>query len=475
MRSAESKRLDMLHGPIWSKLPQFALPVAATAILEQLFNASDIAVVGNFTGADKTIAVAAVGANSALIALIVNLFIGIALGANVVIANAVGRGDREAVQKAVHTSIVFSLLGGIVVAVLGELAAAALLRTLHVPDDVFPQALLYLRIYLMGMPVILLYNFEAAIFRSVGETRVPLVALAMSGVLNVLLNLFFVAVLHMTVNGVAIATVIANAFSSALLFRRLLRSVQAVVENVAQELLSGSRLEPRKLRMDGRSLWMILRIGLPAGLQSAVFAISNIVIQSAINSLGKVVMAASSAAYNIEVFAYDVMNSYNQACTTFVGQNYGAGQIRRCRKTLYLCLIEDAVSLGATVALVLLTGRFLLSIFNNDPQVVALGYDRLKIVFFAYIFSLLYEVMSGYLRGFGISLVPAALTALGVCGIRIAWIHFVFPQHPTLQTIMTSYPVSLSATALMIFIALLCYRPARKHAAMEREPAPAGN
>ena len=171
MRSAESKRLDMLHGPIWSKLPQFALPVAATAILEQLFNASDIAVVGNFTGADKTIAVAAVGANSALIALIVNLFIGIALGANVVIANAVGRGDREAVQKAVHTSIVFSLLGGIVVAALGELAAAALLRTLHVPDDVFPQALLYLRIYLMGMPVILLYNFEAAIFRSVGETR----------------------------------------------------------------------------------------------------------------------------------------------------------------------------------------------------------------------------------------------------------------------------------------------------------------
>ena len=158
-------------------------------------------------------------------------------------------------------------------------------------------------------------------------------------------------------------------------------------------------------------------------------------------------MAASSAAYNIEVFAYDVMNSYNQACTTFVGQNYGAGQIRRCRKTLYLCLIEDAVSLGATVALVLLTGRFLLSIFNNDPQVIALGYDRLKIVFFAYIFSLLYEVMSGYLRGFGISLV---------------------------QTIMTSYPVSLSATALMIFIALLCYRPARKHAAMEREPAPAG-
>ena len=280
----------MLHGTLWDKIPRFAVPVAATAILSQLFNAADIAVIGNFTGELRTVAVAAVGTNSSIISLIVNLFIGIALGANVVIANAVGRGDREAVQKAVHTSIVFSLLGGIVVAVLGELAAATLLRTLHVPDDVFPQALLYLRIYLMGMPVILLYNFEAAIFRSVGETRVPLVALAMSGVLNVLLNLFFVAVLHMTVNGVAIATVIANAFSSALLFRRLLRSGKDI------------RLEPRKLRMDGRSLWMILRIGLPAGLQSAVFAISNIVIQSAINSLGKVVMAASSAAYNIEVF-----------------------------------------------------------------------------------------------------------------------------------------------------------------------------
>ena len=454
--------MDMLHGSIWNKIPRFALPIAATGILEQLFNASDIAVVGNFTGAQRTAAVAAVGANSPVIGLIVNLFIGIALGANVVIANAIGRGDKATIRRAVHTSIVTALVGGALVAVLGEVIAAGLLSLLNVPADVYPLAEQYLRIYLIGMPVILLYNFEAAIFRSIGDTRSPLIALALSGVLNVLLNLFFVIVLHMTVNGVAIATVLSNAVSSAILFRKLLRSDTSI------------RVERRELRIDWAVLRRILQIGLPAGIQSAVFAVSNIVIQSAINSLGKVVMAASSAAYNIEVFAYDVMNSYNQACTTFVGQNYGAGQIRRCRKTLYLCLIEDAVSLGATVALVLLTGHFLLSIFNNDPQVIALGYDRLKIVFFAYIFSLLYEVMSGYLRGFGISLVPAALTAFGVCGIRIAWIHFAFPQHPTLQTIMTSYPVSLSATALMIFIALLCYRPARKHAAMEREPAPAG-
>ena len=211
------KQLDMLHGSIWNKIPQFALPVAATAILEQLFNASDVAVVGNFTGADRTIAVAAVGANSPLISLIVNLFIGIALGTNVVIAHAIGHGNREDVHSAVHTSVLLSLLGGALVALVGELIAAPVLGLLNVPEDVFPLALLYLCIYLAGMPVILLYNFEAAIFRSVGETRIPLIALATSGVLNVALNLFFVAVLRMTVNGVAIATVISNALSSAIL------------------------------------------------------------------------------------------------------------------------------------------------------------------------------------------------------------------------------------------------------------------
>ena len=459
MEIRKKRPLDMLHGPIWNKLPRFALPVAATAILEQLFNASDVAIVGNFTGAGKTVAVAAVGANSAVIALIVNLFVGIALGANVVIANAVGREDREEVQKAVHTSVVVAFLGGILVALAGELAAGPLLRSLHVPDDVFPQALLYLRIYLLGMPVILLYNFEAAMFRSIGDTKVPLMALAVSGVLNVLLNLFFVAVLHMAVNGVAIATVASNAFSSVLLYRRLRRTTQAI------------HLDPGQLRIDGAVLRHILQIGLPAGLQSAVFAVSNIVIQSAINSLGTVVMAASSAAYNIEIFAYDVLNSFSQACTTFVGQNYGAGQIRRCRRILFLSLGEDLIASASAIALVLFAGRYLLAVFNNDPEVIALGYMRLTMVFSAYTFSMLYEVMSGYLRGFGISLTPAVLTTVGVCGIRIAWIQLVFPQSRTFHTIMTAYPVSLSATALLILIALLCYRPSRRYAHMESGPA----
>lgn len=449
-QAVQKQKLDMLSGPLWNKIPQFALPVAATAILEQLFNASDIAVVGNFSGAASTIAVAAVGANSFVISLVVNFFIGIALGANVVIANAIGREDTDAVHRAVHTAVVVAVLGGVLVTVLGELAAGPALRALNVPAEVLPYALLYLRIYLLGVPVILLYNFEAAIFRSVGDTRVPLQTLAFSGVLNVLLNLFFVIVLHMTVNGVATATVLSNAISSVLLFVRLRRSDKAI------------HLEWAALRIDRRSLQKILQIGIPAGIQSAVFSISNIVIQSAINSLGTVVMAASSAAFNIEVVAYDVLNSFSQACTTFVGQNYGAGKLDRCRKTLVLCLVEDALASGIAILLVLGSGHFLLSIFNRDPEVIALGYTRLMTVFTAYFFSMLYEVMSGYLRGFGISLVPALLTMLGVCGVRILWIATAFPRNRTFQTILLAYPLSLAATAVLILLALLIYHPSRR-------------
>ena len=443
-------QLDMPHGPIWSRIPQFALPVAATAILEQLFNASDIAVVGNFTGTERTVAVAAVGANSSIISLIVNLFVGIALGANVAIAHAIGRGDKTSVQKTVHTSIILALAGGLLIALAGELAAAPVLKLLQVPDDVFPLALLYLRIYLLGMPVILLYNFEAAIFRSIGETKTPLLALAFSGCLNVVLNLFFVIVLHMTVNGVAIATVISNCVSSLILFWKLRHSKLEIHVSV------------KDLKIDPESMGRILKIGLPAGIQSAVFSLSNIVIQSSINSLGTIVMAASSAAYNLEIITYDILNSFSQACTTFVGQNFGAGNMKRCSKTLALCIVEGLVVLAAAIMLILFFGHSLLALFNSDPQVVSTGYIRLMAIVRAHVFSLLYEVMSGYLRGLGISMVPAILTIIGVCGIRFMWVQFVFPQDPTFQTIMNVYPVSLSTTAFMVFCALLYYTHKRK-------------
>ena len=458
-KELKKQKLDMLNGSIWNKLPVFALPIAATGILEQLFNASDIAIVGNFAQTDKTAAVAAVGANSPIIGLILNLFIGIALGANVVIANAIGRDDRQTVQKAVHTSMVVSVIGGVLVAVIGELIAEPLLTALNVPNDVLELALLYLRIYFLGMPVILLYNFEAAIFRSIGETKMPLIALTLSGILNVLLNLFFVIVLKMSVNGVATATVLANVVSAGILYIKLVKSDKYI------------KVEFKKLRIDGKVFAKIMQIGLPAGIQSAVFAVANIVIQGAINSLGTVVIAASSAAFNIEIIAYNVMNSFSQACTTFVGQNFGANKLDRCKKTLFLCLIEDAIASGTAILIVLITGKFLLSIFNNNPEVIEIGYTRLVIIFIAYIFSMLYEVMSGYLRGFGFSLVPAILTTVGVCVLRIIWINTVFPANRTFVTIMTAYPVSLATTAVLIFIALIIYRPSKRFANKGKEKA----
>ena len=344
-----------------------------------------------------------------------------------------------------------AVIGGILVTIVGELGIAYLLKSLNVPSDVFKLALLYMRIYLLGMPAILLYNFEAAIFRSIGDTKVPLQALAISGVLNVLLNLFFVIVLHMTVNGVAIATVIANVVSSTVLFIKLRKTDKLI------------HVDINDLRFSKDTFGKIMRIGLPAGIQSGVFAIANIVIQAAINSLGTIVIAASSAALNIEMFAYFVLNSFSQACTTFTSQNYGAGNVKRCKKTLLLCIIEDAIASAAIIAVVLLTGKSLLAIFNNNQQVIEIGYTRLLIIFFAYIFSMIYENMSGYLRGFGISLIPAILTIIGVCVVRIVWIYTVFPLHRNFKTIMLAYPLSLSTTAVLIFIAVLVCRPAKRY------------
>lgn len=449
----ERKQLDMLRGPIWDKIPRFALPIAATAILGQLFNAADIAVVGNFTGDLRTASVAAVSATSAIIGLVINLFIGISLGANVTIAYAVGQRDEQAVSRAVHTAIVMAVLGGMLAATVGELIASPLLKALRTPDEVFPLALLYLRIYFAGLPVIMLYNFEAAIFRSVGETKIPLMALTLSGILNVILNLFFVAILHMTVDGVATATVIANAVSAAILYYKLRRTDRII------------RVSPKALRIDVKSMKRMLRIGLPAGLQSAVFSVANIIIQSAINSLGTIVMAASGASFNIEIITYNILNSFSQACTTFVGQNYGAGDVKRCKRTMLLCLLEGAIALALAIALILPFGKQLLSVFNNDPQVIDVGYIRLVTLMTAHIFSLCYEVLSGYLRGFGISVLPAVLTMVGVCGTRLSWIYWVFPKSQTFQTIMAVFPISLALTALLMLIAVLCCRPARRFAA----------
>ena len=441
----------MIEGSLWNKILGFAFPLALTGILQQLFNAADIAVVGNFTGEMGKACMAAVGANTPMIALIVNSFLGISLGTNVVIANAIGRKDEEAVHKAVHTSMIVAVIGGIIVSLLCELLAEPILRTQNISEEAVDMAILYFRIYVAGLPVILLYNFEAAIFRGVGNTKTPFLALVISGVVNVGMNLLFVVVLHRTVDGVAMATVISNALSSVILLIFLKRSKSEV------------RFDWKKLKVDWRILGRILKIGLPASAQACVFSTANIIIQAAINSLGTTVAAASSAAFNIEIFSYYVLNSFGQACTTITGQNFGAHKIDRCKKTLKLCIIEGIIIEGLMVFTLIFWGKSLIAIFNPAPELVEIGYTRVVLITTAHLFSLFYDVISGYLRGYGISLSPAIVTMVCICGIRLVWIYSVFAQFHTFKCIMTVYPISLGTTALAMLILLLVKRPARKY------------
>ena len=438
----------MLTGSLWRAIPLFALPVAATSILEQLSNLIATVVIGQFSGTEGTLGMAAVGANTPVVSLVLNLFIGISLGSNVVIANAIGKGDQKTVTRAVHTSILMATVG-FVVTVLGEIFAEQILLSLSVPSETLAQAALYLRVYLLGMPSILLYNFEAAIFRSVGVTRMPLQALMVSTVVSVGLDLIFVPVLHWGVVGVALATAIAYTISAATLFVRLLKTDSVV------------RVSMADMAIDTAVLARIVRIGLPAGIQSGVFALANIIIQSAINSLGTEVMAASSAAMSLEYVFYNLLNSFSQACTTFVGQNYGARNIQRCKQVLKVCLVEDLMLAVVTIGGVVFFGKNLLVLFNPDPNVVSIGYIRTCSIFPAYVFSMCYENFSGYMRGFGISAVPAALTALGVCGLRFFWVFCIFPTSRTFTTLMAIYPISLCVTSLLIFGALMVVRPAK--------------
>ncbi len=454
MNAKKIRKQSMTEGSLWNKILGFAFPLALTGILQQAFNAADVAVVGNFTGEAGKAAMAAVGANTPIINFIINGFLGISLGTNVVIANAVGSKDDETVQKAVHTSMIVAVLGGVIIALLGELLAEPIFRMQNISDEAFSMALLYFRIYIAGTPVILLYNFEAAIFRGIGNTRIPFLALVIAGLINVGLNVFFVVFMGRTVDGVATATVISNMISGIVLLLFLKKSK------------TSARFDEKKLRISGSVLKKILKIGIPSSLQACVFSAANIIIQSAINSLGTLVAAASSAAFNIEIFSYYVLNSFGQACTTFTGQNYGARKFDRCKRSLKLCLIEGIVVEGLMVSFLLFFGRDLIAIFRpGDPELVEIGYIRVMFITTAHLLSLFYDVMSGYMRGYGISLSPALVTMCCICGIRIIWIYTVFEQFRSFTSIMAVYPLSLGVNALAIFILLLIKRPAKKYSA----------
>lgn len=432
------KDIDMLNGSLWDKILLFVLPLAATTILQQLFNAADIAVVGRFVGKN---AMAAVGSNSAITGLVVNLFSGISLGANVVIARFIGQGEKKDIGKTIHTSIVFALIAGTVTTVIGEIVSAPLLRSLGVPDEVFDMALDYLRIFVFGLPVILLYNFESAIFRSRGDTKTPLIVLLLSGVVNVGLNLLFVIVFGMAVKGVAYATVISNALSCVMLFIVLMRAEEPF------------RITVSSLRIDMRLLSKILKIGLPAGIQGSMFSIANIIIQSAVNSLGPDVMAASAAAFNIEIMVYYFCNAFGQATTTFIGQNYGAGNIPRCRRIFRLSLLMSFCSTGGLSVIVILLGRQLLGIFITEEYVIDIGMIRLIAIVGFEVLNVLVDASSGAMRGYGRSTSPAVLSLLGICGFRIVWVYSVFRLYPQFYVLMAAYPISWIITSAMIFIA----------------------
>ena len=433
----------MLSGSIADKILKFALPLAATGILQQLFNAADVAVVGRFVG---SAAMAAVGANGPLINLIISLFIGLSIGSNVVIAKFTGQKNEKAVNDTVHTSLLMSFLMGVVLAVVFEILARPILELCSIPDSVFGMAELYFRVYMAGMPVIMLYNFASAIFRGRGNTRTPLICLALSGIVNVILNVFFVVVIHMTVEGVALATVLSNLISSVLLLIFLSKEEEAI------------RFRFRSLHLDRRIMKQMVQIGLPAGFQGVVFSVSNIMLQSSVNKLGEIAMAGSSAALNIEIFSFFLLNAFGTACTTFISANYGAGKPNRCRKILVFALIQDLIFTVVLSVVLLVFARPILSLFNGDPTVIETGVTRMQLILAFEAVNVLIEIFAGWMRGFGISFLPSVVCMIGICGVRITWIYTVFAHDPTFKTLMTTYPVSWIVTAAVMVVAALVIR-----------------
>ncbi|WP_199589133.1 MULTISPECIES: MATE family efflux transporter [Coprobacillaceae] len=432
------KQVDMLHGSLWDKLLLFALPLAATSILQQLFNAADVAVVGNFAGNS---ALAAVGANGPVINLLVNLFVGLSVGTNVVVASFIGSDNQKKANQAVHTSILLALVSGIVLLVIGISCARPILEMMSTPEDVIDLATLYLKIYFSGMPFIMLYNFTAAILRSKGDTKRPLIALIISGSVNVVLNLVFVIMFHMSVEGVAIATVISNIISSLILLYCLTQEQGAL------------RVNLKELKFHKHILIQIAKIGVPTGLQSAVFSISNVLIQSSLNDFGSATVAASAAALNYEYFSYFIISAFSQAAVTFIGQNYAAKNYQRCKQITKWTILLGSIATIIITIIFLVFHELCISFFTSDPHIAALAYTRMYIVLSLEIINMFIELLSAFMRGIGYSSTPAIICVLGICGLRILYIYTLYPMIASYDHLLMIYPVSWVCTALALAIA----------------------
>ena len=447
--------MDMTEGPLLPKILAFSGPLILTGIMQLLYNAADVIVVGNYAGHE---ALAAVSSTGALINLLVNVFMGLSVGASVVIARCYGARDIKAARKAEHTAMTLALFMGIGVGAAGFFLARPLLQLMGSPPDVIDGATLYVQIYFLGMPANMLYNFGAATLRAVGDTKRPMYYLMIAGMVNVLLNLLLVIVFHMDVDGVAIATVASQVVSMVLVLVCLLRT-----RGVTQ-------LNLHECRIDRKSLREIIRIGLPAGLQGSLFSISNVLIQSSVNSFNSsLVVAGNGVAANIEGFVYTAMNAQHQADMTFASQNYGAGRIDRVKKTMWCCL-GTVTAIGLSMGLLIrLAGVPLMSLYNSEAQVIEYGLARMSIIMPTYFICGLMDVMVGQLRGIGYSIMPMIVSLTGACLLRIVWILTVFSQYHTLTVLYLSYPVSWSVT---FAIHMICYLTiARKRLNRKAQPA----
>lgn len=444
MSKSNKYEIDMCNGSIMDKLISFSIPLMLSSILQLLFNAVDIVVVGRFSGSQ---ALAAVGSTSALISMFINLFIGVSLGANVLAARFYASGRAKEMSETVHTAITFALISGIVMSFVGIFFAKGALGLMDTPEDVIDQSALYMRIYFTGMPFFMLYNYGAAVLRAVGDTKRPLLFLIIAGVTNAGLNMFLVIVFHMGVAGVAIATVISQLISCVLVLRCLYKT-----DSIYQLRFS-------KLTLKWRYLKQIFLVGIPAGIQSTVINFSNVLLQSSVNSFGSIAMAGYTAANNIFGFLYAAVNSVTQACMSFTSQNFGVGKWKRMDKVLINCII-----LSVSVALILGGGAYifgpdLLKIYTSDPEVIQCGMEVLLYTTVTYFMCGLMDLFPGALRGMGHSAVPMILSVIGTVGTRIVWIFLIFPAHRSLDILFISYPASWIIT---IILQVICFLSVRK-------------
>ncbi len=429
--------INMTSGVLFPKIVSFAIPLMLTGLLQLVYNAADVMVVGRFAGSTS---LAAVGATSSLVNLLLNFFLGLSMGSGVVVAKHIGADNGAEVHKALHSAMLLAIISGVAIAVLGFAISPLALKAMGTPEDILPLSVTYLRIFFLGTPASMIYNYGAAIIRATGDSKRPLYILTFTGIVNVVLNLWFVIQFKMDVAGVALATIISQ-FLSAIFVLYILLNINSYVH-----------LSIKKLKFYKEELLDILKIGIPSGIQSSLFSLANVVIQSSINSFGAAAVAGNTASINIDGIIHTCCNAVSQTATTFTSQNYGAGQIKRIRRIYFNCVGVTIVIYAICCVFLLGFGPQVLSVFSTDPEVIELGLIRLRLFAVTYIFNSILDVTTGQMRGLGKSVTPMIVSIMGICGLRVLWVYTVFQAYRSLETLYISYPVSWAVTGTVVII-----------------------